>query len=160
MIARQLKFYAETYPKSSTAALIGATALSFAAVVGFIEVRDTFDAKRHATRTQHDISSDAYADNTDADSAPSANVVTKQEAQLAAMLENAKNSSWQDNLRNAADAQQRFMLPGRDIDNGQDKPAYIKRIVDRSEEILQEDKARKEKEEEERKDPFRSKFWK
>jgi hypothetical protein len=74
------------------------------------------------------------------------------------MLENAKNSSWQDNLRNAADAQQRFMLPGRDIDNGQDKPAYIKRIVDRSEEILQEDKARKEKEEEDRKDPFRSSF--
>ncbi|KAL7455671.1 hypothetical protein ACHAWC_007202 [Mediolabrus comicus] len=155
MIARQLKFYAETYPKSSTAALIGATALSF--VVGFIEVRDSFDA----TKTQHDInSSDTYADDIDADSAPSANAVTKQEAQLAAMLENAKNSSWQDNLRNAADAQQRFMLPGRDIDNGQDKPAYIKRIVDRSEEILQEDKARKEKEEEDRKDPFRSKFWK
>lgn len=132
-----------------------------AAVVGFIEVRDSFDAKRHATKNQHSISSsDAYADNADADSAPSANVVTKQEAQLAAMLENAKNSSWQDNLRNAADAQQRFMLPGRDIDNGQDKPAYIKRIVDRSEEILQEDKARKKKEEEERKDPFRSKFWK
>ena len=75
------------------------------------------------------------------------------------MLENAKNSSWQDNLRNAADAQLRFMLPGRDVDNGQDKPEYIKRIADRSEEILKEHEARKEKEIEDTKDPFRSRFW-
>lgn len=86
--------------------------------------------------------------------------VTPQEAQLAAMLENAKNSSWQDNLRNAADAQLRFMLPGRDVDEGKEKPEYIKRIVHRSEEILKEDKARKEKEIEDSKDPFKSRFWK
>ncbi|KAK1749266.1 hypothetical protein QTG54_001205 [Skeletonema marinoi] len=156
-LARQLKFYAETYPKASSAALIGGTALAFAAVVGFIEVQDIMEAKRHtvAKREQNvNYTEEAQLSTT------SAGEVTPQEAQLAAMLENAKNSSWQDNLRNAADAQERFMLPGRDVDEGNEKPEYIKRIVDRSEEILQEDKARKEKEIEESKDPFTSRFWK
>ncbi len=127
-----------------------------AAIVGFIEVQDVMEAKRHAaTRRQQDGN---YTEETQ-QSTQSADV-TPQEAQLAAMLENAKNSSWQDNLRNAADAQVRFMLPGRDVDEGNEKPEYIKRIVDRSEEILKEDKARKEKEIEESNDPYKSRFWK
>ncbi|KAL7495081.1 hypothetical protein ACHAWT_003613 [Skeletonema menzelii] len=154
-LARQLKFYAETYPKASTGLLIGGTALAFAAVVGFIEVQDVMAAKRHAATKRQQV---GYTEEP-LQSTPSA-VVTPQEAQLAAMLENAKNSSWQDNLRNAADAQVRFMLPGRDVDEGNEKPEYIKRIVDRSEEILLEDKARKEKEIEESNDPHRSRFWK
>lgn len=44
--------------------------------------------------------------------------VTPHEAQLVAMLENAKSSSWQQNLRNAADAQDRFMLPGQELTGG------------------------------------------
>ena len=131
--------------------------LDAAAVVGFIEVQDVMEAKRHAAAKKK-RQQDAYDIETQ-QSTPSADV-TPQEAQLAAMLENAKNSSWQDNLRNAADAQVRFMLPGRDVDEGNEKPEYIKRIVDRSEEILKEDKARKEKEIEESNDPYRSKFWK
>ena len=69
--------------------------------------------------------------------------VTRNEAQLAAMVENAKKSSWQENLHNAADAQHRFMLPGRDVDNGKDTPAYVKNIDKRSEEILSKEKERK-----------------
>lgn len=122
-----------------------------AAVVGFIEVQDAIAAQRHSVaKTQQDEAQQ---------STPSADV-TPQEAQLVAMLENAKNSSWQDNLRNAADAQARFILPGRDVDEGKETPEYIQKIVDRSEEILKEDKARMEKEIEESKDPYKSRFWK
>ncbi len=129
-----------------------------AAIVGFIEVQDVMEAKRHnaAIKRRHQGDYDTEETQQSTQSAD----VTPQEAQLAAMLENAKNSSWQDNLRNAADAQVRFMLPGRDVDEGNEKPEYIKRIVDRSEEILKEDKARKEKEIEESNDPFKSRFWK
>jgi len=157
-LARQLKFYAEKYPKASSAALIGSTALAFVAVVGFIEVQDAIEAKRHAVSKNRQRDSNAYTE--EAQQYTPSTEVTPQEAQLAAMLENAKNSSWQDNLRNAADAQLRFMLPGQDVDEGKEKPEYIKRIVDRSEEILKEDKARKEKEIEDSKDPFKSRFWK
>ena len=69
--------------------------------------------------------------------------VTRNEAQLAAMVENAKKSSWQENLHNAADAQHRFMLPGTDVDDGNDTPEYVKNIDKRSEEILSKEKERK-----------------
>lgn len=69
--------------------------------------------------------------------------VTRNEAQLAAMVENAKKSSWQENLHNAADAQHRFMLPGRDVDDGNDTPEYVKNIDKRSEEILSKEKERR-----------------
>ena len=130
-----------------------------AAIVGFIEVQDVMEAKRHNAAIKRRHQGDYDTEETQQSTQSSADV-TPQEAQLAAMLENAKNSSWQDNLRNAADAQVRFMLPGRDVDEGNEKPEYIKRIVDRSEEILKEDKARKEKEIEESNDPFKSRFWK
>ena len=129
-----------------------------AAIVGIIEVQDVIEAKKHAPKRRQQAGN-YYTEESQLTNTESADV-TPQEAQLVAMLENAKNSSWQDNLRNAADAQVRFMLPGRDVDEGRDKPAYIKRIADRSEEILQEERERKKKEEEERNDPFRSRFWK
>lgn len=84
---------------------------------------------------------------------------SRNEAQLAAMVENAKSSSWQDNLRNASDAQQRFMLPGRQIDNGADMPEYVKRIDERSQAILREEIERQEKERLEESDPSRTRFW-
>ena len=81
---------------------------------------------------------------------------SRNEAQVAAMLENAKNSSWQQNLHNASDAQQRFMLPNLDIDNEFDVPEYVKRIDARSQEILSE----REKDKEDESDPSRTRFWK
>lgn len=84
---------------------------------------------------------------------------SRNEAQLAAMVENAKSSPWQDNLRNASDAQQRFMRPGRDIDNGTDTPEYVKRIDERSQEILRKDIERREKERQEANDPTTTRFW-
>ena len=79
--------------------------------------------------------------------------VTRNEAQLAAMVENAKKSSWQENLHNAADAQHRFMLPGRDVDDGNDTPEYVKNIDKRSEEILSKEKERRNN------DQSETRFW-
>ncbi len=84
---------------------------------------------------------------------------SRNEAQLVAMVENAKSSSWQDNLRNASDAQQRFMLPGRDVDNGADTPEYVKRIDERSQAMLREEIERREKERLDEDDSTRTRFW-
>ena len=82
--------------------------------------------------------------------------VTRNEAQLAAMVENAKKSSWQENLHNAADAQHRFMLPGRDVDDGNDTPEYVKNIDKRSEEILSKEKERRNND---KNDQSETRFW-
>ena len=118
-----------------------------AAIVVFIDLRDRL------TYNQQINNGSIQAATTEHTS------TTRNEAQLAAMLENAKKSSWQDNLRNAADAQDRFMLPGRDVDSGRrDAPEYIKRIDERSEEILQTQEEEKNKANE--KDPSNTRFWK
>jgi len=85
--------------------------------------------------------------------------VTRNEAQLAAMLENAKKSSWQENLHNAADAQQRFMLPGQDVDGGRDAPEYLQRIDQRSREIMRDENERRKQERQNEKDPSATRFW-
>lgn len=107
------------------------------AIVGFIELRDRFD---HRMKEKVGSSSSTVT-------APASEMTTNG-AQLAAMLENAKNSSWRDNLRNASDAQQRFMLPGhRDVDDGtNDLPEYVKKIDERSRTILRNDRERRERE--------------
>ena len=117
-----------------------------AAAVVFIDLRDryTYD---EAKRINDDmVSSPSSSDN-----------VTRNEAQLSAMVQNAKNSSWQENLRNAADAQERFMLPGRNVDDDSDKvPEYISNISKRSEEIIET----KRREKESRNDQSLTRFWK
>jgi hypothetical protein len=103
---------------------------------------------------------DRYNNNLQNQSVPAKDMMySMNEAQLAAMVENAKSSSWQENLHNASDAQQRFMLPGRDIDNDVDTPEYVKRIDERSQEILREDIERRERERQEESDPSRTRFW-
>lgn len=143
--AQQLRRYAEQYPKTSTLALVAATAASCAAMVAFIEIRDRGQPARSGRDTTHAGASD---------------MVTPREAQLAAMLETAKNSTWKQNLENAADAQERFMLPGRISGNGEGTPEYVKRIDERSDEILREESVRREKERLNAKDPLKTQFWK
>jgi len=90
-------------------------------------------------------------------SSSSSDDVARNEAQLSAMVQNAKNSSWQENLRNAADAQERFMLPGRKVDGDSDKvPEYISNISKRSEEIIET----KKREKEIKNDQSMTRFWK
>ncbi|EJK56164.1 hypothetical protein THAOC_24002, partial [Thalassiosira oceanica] len=63
--------------------------------VGAIEARDRLDATRRAAAGGRQGAA-----------------TTPEEAQLRAMLENARESTWRENLENAADAQGRFMMPG------------------------------------------------
>ena len=75
------------------------------------------------------------------------------EARLIAMLENAKESSWRENVENAVGAQEQFMLPGRN----RKELKFMDRIEQRSMEILRnqhekldkEERRKREKEEEE-----------
>lgn len=118
--------------------------------MAFIELRDRYAFHRHAVRNNDSQSLGAST---------SSSEVTPSEAQLAAMLENAKNSSWRQNLDNAADAQHRFMLPGQDVDAGRDTPEYVKRIDERSDEILRQDEERLKKAKENDNDPSKTRFW-
>lgn len=59
-----------------------------------------------------------------------------EEARLRAMIENAQESSWQENLDNAATAQERFMLPGRQSYHDA-KPDFMAMIDKRSLEIME-----------------------
>ena len=108
------------------------------AIVGFIELKDRIDYMKKGGRTSSDDTN-----------------VSLEEAQLAAMLENAKKSTWQENLRNASDAQDRFMLQNIE-DDGIGTPEYVKKIHDRSKEILRDEERKRE----ETKNFSSSRFWK
>jgi hypothetical protein len=68
--------------------------------------------------------------------------MTMEEAKVRAMIENAQTSSWQENLDNAASAQQHFMLPGRPHGT----PNFMMKIDKRSLEIMKEQHKELEKE--------------
>ena len=179
--ARQARYIANKYPKSSAAALVLGTVASCgeffvprcvspayfspvpsfasqtrfphaplpdetnaAAMVGAIEARDRMDATRRAAAGGQ---ADASA------------TTTPGEAQLRAMLENARESTWRENLENAADAQGRFMAPGRPGGGGE-APEYVRRIEERSGEILRrEDEERRRRAEDERHGRTETRFW-
>ena len=67
------------------------------------------------------------------------------------MIENAKSSTWKQNLENAADAHERFVLPNRNHDDGE-VPEYAQRIDERSREMLDEERR-------ERDDDRKTRFW-
>jgi hypothetical protein len=58
-----------------------------------------------------------------------------EEARLRAMIENAKDSTWRENLDNAVSAHNNFMLPGR---GNQMEPEFLRNIDERSTRILKE----------------------
>jgi len=61
---------------------------------------------------------------------------------IAAMIENARESSWEENLSNAMQAQERFMLPGRKSDT----PEFLDKIKKRSDDIMERQRLRAEEE--------------
>lgn len=58
--------------------------------------------------------------------------MTQNEAMLAAMLENARNSSWRENLDNAVDAHEHFMLGSE----GRDYPKMVAKIRERRDDLM------------------------
>jgi hypothetical protein len=113
--------------------------------------------------------------------------MTLERARLQAMIENAKESTWKENIANATFAQERFMLPGRyhpDDDNdyvghattnggssgnnnnnstariSYPKNNFMKKIDERSREIMQQHEAQLELErEKEKRRKLTTKFW-
>jgi hypothetical protein len=63
-------------------------------------------------------------------------LMSQDEARLRAMIEHAKESNWKENLDNAVQAQEHFMLPGR---SGA-QPKFADKIDDRSQEMIREDR--------------------
>ena len=106
-------------------------------------MRDRFDPRMDKVRSSSPV-------------AATTSEVTPNEARLVAMIENAKNSSWRENLINAHDAQGRFMLPvvrHVDDDDDDDAPEYVRRINARSREILRDEGERRERERRDEADP-------
>lgn len=58
------------------------------------------------------------------------------------MVENAQKSTWKENLNNAFDAQERFMLPGRN--HGTD-PKFVQKIDQRCDELLKQQEKREKR---------------
>jgi hypothetical protein len=129
--------YAQTHPKSMTLALMGGSTLVGVFLFRIIDGGNDNDYKRNPKQK-----------------------MSLDEARLIAMLENAKESSWRENVENAIDAQEQFMLPGR----GRKEPKFMDSIEQRSVEILrnhhekidEEERERREEEEEEN----TTSFWK
>lgn len=85
-----------------------------------------------------------------AESRGSVEDMTRDEAMLRAMIENAKTSTWQENIENASMAQSRFMLPGS-ASSGSEKDRqdrFIHDISQRRDEIMEREEARKREEKE------------
>ena len=129
--------YAQTHPKTMSMALLGGSALAGFVLFRIIDGGGNDDGRRDANQK-----------------------MSQSEARLIAMLENAKESSWQENVSNAMDAQEQFMLPGRN----RKEPKFMERIEQRSMEILRnqhkkiDDEKRRKREEEEEEGMTR--FWK
>ena len=71
--------------------------------------------------------------------------ISREEARVRAMIENAKESDWKQNLSNAIEAQHQFMLPA-ESKRSMDKPEFIKKIDRRTDEMM---KLQEEEEDEE-----------
>ena len=127
--------YAQTHPKSMGMALISGSAFVGIALFRIIDGGNEIDYKRAPKQK-----------------------MSLDEARLIAMLENAKESSWQENVNNAVDAHEQFMLPGRN----RKEPKFMDRIEQRSMEILRnhhdkiDEEERRKREEEE----GTTSFWK
>lgn len=80
--------------------------------------------------------------------------MSMEEARFIAMVKDAKESSWQENLENAASAQDRFMLPGRQ----RDSPKFMNKIDRRSKQIMK--KQHEEIDREKAEEDTTTTFWK
>jgi len=126
--------YAQTHPGSLTMALLGGSTLAGLVLFKIIDGGHDYDYKRNPKQK-----------------------MSLDEARVIAMLENAKESSWQENIENAVDAQEQFMLPGR----RREEPKFMDKIELRSMEILrnQHDKL-DEEEKRKREESTTTTYWK
>lgn len=73
--------------------------------------------------------------------------LTRDEAMVRAMIDNAKSSTWQENLENAAMAQERFVLPGYGNHSSQQEQ-FLQEMSEKSNKLMEEKEAEKRKRQE------------
>jgi len=127
---RLLLQYANSHPGTATLALVGA---STGVGVALLKVIDNGDDPYKRDPKEK---------------------MSMEEARFIAMVKDAKESSWQENLENAASAQDRFMLPGRQ----RDSPKFMTEIDRRSMKIMKKQHAKIDREKAE--EDTATKFWK
>ena len=108
--------YAQTHPKSLGLSLLGGTTLM--SIILFKIIDDGHEDYNYAKQRSNDPNNQTK--------------MTMDGARLIAMLENAKESSSTENVENAVNAQEQFMLPGRH----RNVPKFMDKIDRRSLEIL------------------------
>ncbi|KAG7374795.1 hypothetical protein IV203_013890 [Nitzschia inconspicua] len=80
-----------------------------------------------------------------------------EQARLRAMIENAQQSSWQQNLDNALVAQEKFLLGN---ERGEKSPEFMKKIEARSKELMEQAEQQQRLEiEREKKRKLTTKIW-
>jgi hypothetical protein len=109
--------YAQSHPGTLTLAMLGGTTLA-----GVVAVKIVENGESYTRDSQEKMS--------------------WEEARLIAMLENAKESSWTQNLENAVDAQGQFMVPNAEGE----VPEFMSKIDQRCMEILKDQHAKIDKE--------------
>jgi hypothetical protein len=96
-------------------------------------------------------------DNEYSGKAAPAPVLTIEQARLRAMIENAQQSTWQENLDNALVAQEKFMLGN---ERGEREPEFMKKIEARSQELMQQAKQKRQLDlEKEKKRMVTTRMW-
>ena len=125
--------YAQTHPKSLGLSLLGGTTL--VSIILFKIIDDGHEDYNYAKKRSND---------------PNQTKMTMDEARLIAMLENAKESSSKENVENAVNAQEQFMLPGRH----RNVPKFMDKIDRRSLEILKKQHHKIDNEDDEYEDDY------
>jgi hypothetical protein len=93
----------------------------------------------------------------DENSGETAPLLTMEQARLRAMIENAQQSTWQENLDNALIAQEKFMLGN---ERGEKEPEFMKKIEARSQELIQQAEQRRQLDlEREKKRKITTRMW-
>mmetsp|Transcript_25825 Transcript_25825/g.39676 ORF Transcript_25825/g.39676 Transcript_25825/m.39676 type:complete len:161 (-) Transcript_25825:2860-3342(-) len=105
----------DNFPKFVTTTISTCVLVSYGCYC-YIESLEKYSSRHRTVRREHP------------------NELTQDEAVLRAMIENARESTWEQNLSNALHAHERFVLPGH-RDNEED-PKYVQQILQRSDELM------------------------
>lgn len=160
-----------THPLTVTAATVGTTTLCGLGLYTVLEYLEPIDSAKSIVydggddNNGVDSSNDLYLGHprgtTEHYRKNATATMTVERARLQAMIENAQQSTWQENIDNATMAQERFMLPGRPHhDKNGEPPAFMKKIEARSQEIMQQHEKRMELErQKEKRRKLTTKMW-
>ena len=118
-----------THPITFMSATLGVSVVVGLACLGVVE------GKMEQNRQLSEGDRQKIGIRTSPATANGARQISQEEARVRAMIENAKESDWRQNLSNAIEAQHHFMLPPESKRN-LDKPEFLKKIDRRTEQMM------------------------